>query len=61
MDIQTKFVSIIVVIPSSDTIYGEMSERKLPNFVRVRVMMQHSVTLVCITKVFPLPVDKLFH
>jgi len=41
--------------------YGEKSERKVPNFVPVKVMTQHSVTLVYISKLFPLPVDKLFH
>jgi len=39
MDIQTKFVSFIVVIPSSDMIFGEKSERNVPNFVPVKVMM----------------------
>lgn len=61
MDIPTKFVSFIVVIPSTDMIYGEKSERKVPNFVPVKVRTQHSVTLVYISTLFPLPVDKLFH
>jgi hypothetical protein len=37
------------------------SERKVPNFVPLKVMMQHSVTLVYISKLFPRPVNKLFH
>jgi len=46
MDIQTKFVSIIVVIPNTHMVYGEKSEGKVPSFVPVKVMTQHSVTLV---------------
>jgi len=38
MGIQTKFVSIIVVITSTDVIFGEKSERNVPNFVPVKVM-----------------------
>jgi hypothetical protein len=57
-----------VILHGHTNKYGEKSERKVSNFVPVKVdfvpvkvMAQHSVTLVYISKLFPLPVDKLFH
>jgi hypothetical protein len=61
VDMQTKFDLIIIVIPSTNMIYREKSERKVPSFVPVKKMTQHSVTLFYISTLFPLPGDKLFH